>query len=326
MRHIVITSIFPPTEAVGAFARVDGWSGVMVGDRKTPPGWCADGVEYLSPEWQEQSAFSLAAEIPWNHYSRKMIGYLHAMASQAVAIADTDDDNVPYRHWGFPPAAGTFEVATSAPFYNVYSRYTSSRIWPRGYPLRFVRDCTAPKFARAEARVGIWQALADDEPDVDAIYRLTVGERVFFEDDEPIVLDEGTICPFNSQNTLFFAEAFPLLYLPTTVTFRFTDILRSLVAQPILWAAGLRLGFLGATVRQERNDHDSLHDFASEVPVYLHSQAAVAVVREAVSPARTIEVNLRAAYGALADASIVEHRELDALDAWIADLESLRAG
>jgi hypothetical protein len=45
-----------------------------------------------------------------------------------------------------------------------------------------------------------------------------------------------------------------------------------------------------------------------------------------VSPARTIEDNLRAAYGALADASIVEHRELDALDAWIADLESLRAG
>jgi hypothetical protein len=326
LRHIVITSIFPPTEAVGAFARVGGWSVVVVGDQKTPPGWRADGVEYLSPEWQEQSAFSLARVIPWNHYSRKMIGYLHAIASHAVAIADTDDDNIPYEHWGFPPAAGTFEVATASPFYNVYSRYTDARVWPRGYPLRFVRDRTAPKFVRAEARVGVWQALADGEPDVDAIYRLTVGEQVVFDDHEPIVLDEGTVCPFNSQNTLFFAEVFPLLYLPTTVTFRFTDILRSLVAQPILWAAGLRLGFLGATVRQERNDHELLDDFESEIPVYLHSQDAVAAIREAVSPARTIEDNLRAAYGALVDASIVEHRELDALAAWIADLDALREG
>ena len=37
------------------------------------------------------------------------------------------------------------------------------------------------------------------------------------------MLGSGTISPFNSQNTLFTRAVFPLLYLPTYVTFRFTD-------------------------------------------------------------------------------------------------------
>ena len=41
------------------------------------------------------------------------------------------------------------------------------------------------------------------------------------------------------------------MYLPTFVTFRFTDILRSYVAQPIMWNAGYRLGFTNATVTQK---------------------------------------------------------------------------
>ena len=58
-----------------------------------------------------------------------------------------------------------------------------------------------------------------------------------------MVLGTGTMSPFNTQNTLIRKELFALLYLPTYVTFRFTDILRGLVAQPIMWAAGYALGF-----------------------------------------------------------------------------------
>ncbi|HEX3807647.1 MAG TPA: STELLO glycosyltransferase family protein, partial [Gaiellaceae bacterium] len=144
-----------------------------------------------------------------------------------------------------------------------------------------------------------------------------------FDRREPVVLAPGTVCPFNSQNTLFFQQVFPLLYLPATVTFRFTDILRSLVAQPILWTAGLRLGFTNATVRQDRNEHDYVDDFESEVPMYLRGEEATEVAREAVAADETVGGNLRRVYEALVDASVVRETELDVLDAWLGDLETL---
>ena len=36
--------------------------------------------------------------------------------------------------------------------------------------------------------------------------------------------------PFNSQNTIWFKEIFPLLYLPVSCSMRATDIIRGLVA------------------------------------------------------------------------------------------------
>ena len=63
------------------------------------------------------------------------------------------------------------------------------------------------------------------DPDVDAVYRLTRKTPLFFDRAaEPVVLASDTWTPFNSQNTLFYREAFPLLYLPCHVSFRMTDI------------------------------------------------------------------------------------------------------
>ena len=39
---------------------------------------------------------------------------------------------------------------------------------------------------RGPSRVGVWQGLADGDPDVDAIYRLTVGEPLVCPEDGDI--------------------------------------------------------------------------------------------------------------------------------------------
>ena len=57
----------------------------------------------------------------------------------------------------------------------------------------------------------VQQYLADDDPDVDAIYRLLYKDPVRFEQCEPIVLQPGTGCPFNSQNTAFSGRGFSSL-------------------------------------------------------------------------------------------------------------------
>ena len=71
------------------------------------------------------------------------------------------------------------------------------------------------------------QGLANLDPDVDAIYRLTQPLDVHFKSDIPAVaLPRDVVCPWNSQNTLFAQDAFWGLLIPVTTTFRVCDIWR----------------------------------------------------------------------------------------------------
>ncbi len=295
---------------------------VVVGDRKTPADWSCPPAQYLGPD---ASTGALAAALPWNHYSRKMLGYLHAVRLGADVIYDTDDDNVPKSAWAVPSFEGEHECTPDdLGFVNVYASFTDQRIWPRGFPLSLIRDETRvvpdSTLRRQPVRVGVWQQLADGEPDVDALYRLVDGGDCHFRSRAPIVLGAGTVCPFNTQSTAIRRELFPLLYLPSTVTFRFTDILRGLVAQPIMWAAGYALGFTEATVVQERNPHNLLADFADEIPMYLHGADVPALVSRVIEPGASVADNLSRAYDALREAGLVQPAELPRLQAWLDEL------
>lgn len=326
--HIVITSIFAPGEAVRRFSRIKGHQLTVVGDLKTPKGWSHPGVRFIAASEQAGLSFRLNRHLPWNHYCRKMLGYLDAMREGATVIVDTDDDNIPYSNWKFPAFDGRqLTTEKNRGFINVYALYSDQHIWPRGLPLDLVlardRKALGGKLRQEQSRVGVWQSLANGDPDVDAIYRLTSNRPCRFKKRPPVVLGEGTVSPFNSQNTAFRREVFPLLYLPVTVTFRFTDILRGLIAQPILWAANLRLGFTTATVVQERNPHDYMKDFVSEIPCYLHARKIVELTRAAVKKSASICENLYQTYTVLRKASIVQAAELKSLEAWLHDVARL---
>lgn len=325
----VVTTIQAPTPALVRLAsRFDGRL-VVVGDRKTPSNWHHPGVEYLPP--QLEGPGPLATLLPWDHYGRKMLGYIRAVARGAQAIYDTDDDNEPTLAWDVVPFDGVFtRTPRNAGFVNIYRSFTDRRIWPRGLPLDAIANpgAVVPEASLVEAacRVGVWQLLVDGEPDVDAIYRLVDGEPCEFRKRNPIVLDYGTVCPFNSQATLVRAEIFALLYLPTTVTFRFTDILRGLVAQPIMWAAGYHLGFAPPTVVQVRNPHELMRDFADEVPMYLHASEVPDIVAHAIrGSGASCEENLLLAYRGLAAEGIVSDDEFPRLDRWLDELAMARS-
>ena len=323
-RHVVITSIFPPTAAVHAFARIPGHEVTVVGDRKTPAGWACDGVTFISVAQQNAGGYALAEGLPYDHYGRKMFGYLRAIEQGATVIIDSDDDNIPKAGWEFPDFDGVFEcLPGDLGFVNVYELYTEQKIWPRGLPLRYVnsRTLTGAPSRPEPARVGIWQGLADGDPDVDAIYRLTTNAPcVFRAAAPPYVLGRGTLTPWNSQNTAVRRELFALLYLPVFVSFRFTDILRGLVAQPILWRHGFRVGVLGATVTQERNPHDYMKDFESEVPMYLFADRITDIVGAAIGATGSVADHLFEAYAALHAAGIVQAAEMDGVSAWLKDV------
>jgi hypothetical protein len=325
---IVITSIFEPTEAVKAFAALPGYQLLVVGDLKTPEAWACEGADYFSPAAQRATGYQLASLLPNNHYARKMMGYLKAMEMGASVIIDTDDDNIPKHQWYFPPLEGAFDTLFEDEGYvNIYQLFTNQFIWPRGLPLWLItKNFELEKKLRKQYHsVGIWQGLADEDPDVDAIYRLTSNTPCYFRERPPVVLGKGTICPFNTQNTLIRRELFALLYLPTYVTFRFTDILRGLVAQPIMWLYGYKLGFTNATVVQKRNPHDYMKDFQSEIPMYQSGETITEMVTAAIKENETIETNLLLAYEALHAKNIVCEKEIVTLKAWLADIATIKA-
>ncbi|MDD4438653.1 MAG: DUF288 domain-containing protein, partial [Tissierellia bacterium] len=101
-KFIVITSIFNPTEAVFSFSKMEDYQLIVVGDKKTPKDWSCNNVDYISLKQQETSDFKLAQILPYNHYCRKMLGYLKAIKNDADYIVDTDDDNIPKDKWCFP--------------------------------------------------------------------------------------------------------------------------------------------------------------------------------------------------------------------------------
>lgn len=322
-KTIVITSIFNPTEAITKFASKVGYNLIVVGDKKTPKDWHCNGVDYISVEDQEVSGYNLVKVLPYNHYCRKMIGYIKAIKAGASFIVDTDDDNIPKDKWTFPEFDGEFDyIPDGKGFINIYQLYTEQKIWARGLPLRLINDQfnLGDEIHTKTCNIGVWQGLADEDPDVDAIYRLTSDTPCLFNEREPIVLGKGTLSPFNTQNTMIRKELFPLMYLPTYVTFRFTDILRGLIAQPIMWLYGYQLGFTNATVIQKRNPHDYMKDFMSEIPMYQNTEKVIELVLSSISGSKSIEANLYDAYTALLKDGIVCEKELTTLQAWLNDI------
>lgn len=326
MISVVITSINSPTKAVRKFSSLVDVKTIVVGDRKSPASYTLNEVDFLGIDDERNSQFLCSRSLPENHYCRKMLGYLVAVQNGSDVIIDTDDDNVPKSDFAIERFDGDYEVTKrDAGFINVYEHFTDSPIWPRGLPLDQILSSRGDKSfvtsKRRNIQVGVFQGLADGEPDVDAIYRLTDNRQVNFEDKQPIVLDGGTWSPFNSQNTAFRKELFQLLYLPTSVTFRFTDILRSFVAQPIMWNNGFHLGFSKASVVQERNPHNYFEDFLSEVPMYESTIKVAELVQSVVKPGQTIRESLELSYQALQNIGVVRREELNTLSNWLDDFE-----
>jgi hypothetical protein len=323
---IVITSINPPNRAMQMFAegaRDRGANFIVIGDTKSPADFSLDGADYYSVDQQIAAFSEFATLCPTRHYARKNVGYLIAMKQGAEVIIDTDDDNLPYdSFWEGRELRQEARSYGQAGWLNVYKLYSKENIWPRGLPLDEVLTAT-PELSDLpveELDAPIQQGLANENPDVDAVYRLVLPLPQNFEESEALALKPGAWCPFNSQNTTWFRQAFPLLYLPAYCSFRMTDIWRSFVAQRIAAVNGWPILFHKATVWQERNEHNLMRDFEDEVPGYLHN-AAIREMLEALplqSGEAAITENMRACYKKLVDAELIGAEELPLLEAWLA--------
>ena len=289
---------------------------MVVGDLKTPEVKESDNLVFLSVERQKELGFGFTEYCPFNHYSRKNIGFLYAMREGADVIFDMDDDNLPSSLWSNPSFTCNMRVKSDNKFINIYKHFTNQNIWPRGLPLDEI-DSGFTTMNSKPIALGVLQSMSDRAPDVDAIYRLTRGTDLFYFRQAPtICVPEGIWTPFNSQCSFWTKEAFSFLYLPATVRFRYTDILRGYLAQKLLWDRKLCVGFCNAYIAQDRNVHDLMVDFESELNLYLD-------IKKVVASIENITGGLESLYETLASAGLVDERELLAVSAWTKDVSKL---
>jgi len=279
-RWVVVTTINAPTEAVARLAALPGWRVVVVGDTKTPRDWAWPNVTYLSLDAQRALGLSTEPLLATRAYTRKNVGYLYAALHGAATVYETDDDNaltardVPLLPLGADGAAELLELAgTGASFLNHHAHFGQPSTWPRGLPLG-AAAAPLPAAARGARRApAVQQGLADGDPDVDAVFRLTrkpAARRIDFSFAQapPVALPRGAFAPWNAQNTVFTRDALWALVLPQSVEFRVCDIWRAYWATRLLWGIGARVAFVAPYVRQLRNAHDYQGDYESEAQIY----------------------------------------------------------
>jgi len=216
----VCTTIFSPSEAIMGVAAMEGWMVVVVGDKGSAEfNFTAPNLVYLKADEQQaitQPLGKFGDILPWQHFGRKNVGYLFAISHGAQIIWDFDDDNV--LKPGVVPAMPAEEATRTLQFsegtddclaYNVYPHFMLSAhlagmppAWPRGFPLDHIRKpCNYSLGPGGVSSIAVVQSLADNDPDVDGIFRLTRGVPFNFDANSrhTIIVPAGTLTPWNAQ-------------------------------------------------------------------------------------------------------------------------------
>ena len=287
-KWVVVTTINAPTDSIMKLTELpEPWKIVVIGDKKTKnEEWKrfdnSNKLIFLSVESQLKLNYKTTEYIPYNSYTRKNIGYLYAIEHGAKEIYETDDDNIfttfDQLYQNFNQSKVSYAENTITSMVNPYAYFGRPSVWPRGFRLNDIGldheklfYVTNPDFITSKPLV--FQGLANGDPDVDAIFRLTRANayypiRLDFYDMYPLLYFPGNYIPINSQNTRFLYQAFPALALPTTVAFRVCDIWRGFILERFIWGYNGTVLFHKPTVFQKRNVHDYYEDFLDEEDLY----------------------------------------------------------
>ena len=303
-RWAVCTTVHPPTQAILDFVQSQEWAIIIIGDQGMAP-FHVDGpytvfLNSSSQDQLKQEFKDLYELLPWRHFGRKNLGYLFAIMHGAELIWDFDDDNY-LKDGRFPriPEDGrgiyTVEINDVSAHQNCSSFNPLPLmggpthpvpVWPRGYPLNHIKKPCNHTLHRGGdlSTVAIFQSLADNEPDVDGVFRLTRPVPMYFEADSDskatLIMPPGLFSPFNAQATLITRPAFWSLLLPISVHGRVSDIWRSYIAQRLLWDVGHTIAFTAPMVKQLRNVHNPLADMKAEDDLYFKSLALLGLLAE----------------------------------------------
>ena len=296
-----------------------------------------DRAFYLPVEEQELWAGhhgffgSFVRSTPWNHFARKNLGYLFAILQKAEFIFDFDDDNyIKLGDDGFvlnilsddPVNVSVAMLGTNAFNHHPMMGATVNGSWARGFPLDLLQNnATYGTVAFKEdiplSQVGVIQFLADNNPDIDAIHRITKPLPMNFQSSSAVLVPKHSFAPYNAQATIHSKLAFWGLLLPGTVTGRVSDIWRSYFAQCIFADTELRLVFAPPKIHQFRNEHNNLGDLNAEQDLYNKAGELIAYLSSWTSSETRLAERFEHLYIGLYEHGYIELEDVTRAQFWL---------
>jgi len=362
-RWCVVTTIFEPSVALTSTAKLPGWCTVIVGDHKTPLNYLAraglqdmPSVVFLSAERQQREANerddrvgAFLRVVPFNHFARKNVGYLYAIAHGARYVFDFDDDNeLKSAHGGsgarLPPLREGEEVAVDLAVVQVRGRENTFNpypllgaevggSWPRGLPMDHVMVEGTQGSIHTDGvhsfptnRIGVLQSLADHDPDIDAVHRLTKRLPFSFRPEaasRALMVPLGVYSPYNAQATVHTADAMWAALLPKTVPGRVSDIWRGYFAERMFARVGLHVVFTPPRVTQNRNAHSYLADMDAESDLYFKAGKLVEFLSLWGDDSDTVQCSMERLWAALYERTYIELDDVLMAQRWLGALEAV---
>ena len=321
---IIITTINSyDNTSISKFLKYD-YDIIIIGDKKTNNSSYID-KQVIFIDINNNIYPQLNKILPINHYGRKNLGYMYAIEKGYDIIFDTDDDNYPLENFNDNIFLNnTKQTIIDGPkFPNIYSLFTNTHIWPRGFPLELINKkekIIQNSSNKKKKEIGIYQGIVNGDPDVDAIFRLTnqnYNTNITFDKNKLFIINKNIYVSGNTQTTFWTCkELFHLLYIPVTVSFRFCDILRMYIAQKCMWEYDKLLCYNSPIVYQIRNDHNLITDFISEYPCYTNITFIVDNIFEHIKLNGDIK-DLLIIYKELLKHNIVKDHEIIVLQEWL---------
>jgi hypothetical protein len=344
---IVVTTIFEPRWLQGyldnlrAHGRERDTSLYIIIDRKTPPTVAAAaqaavkaGYKVFCPTLDEQEAYLArcglpSGFVPWNTDNRRNIGFLMALESGCDMLVSIDDDNycLPDSDFIGEHAIVGATVAQSQraelvggnPWFNICELLQvrgGPTIHARGFPYSARRGEHAakqnPSSQDGARKIAINAGLWTDDPDVDALTRLSIAPFVEQDRGRSVILAPETWSPINTQNTALTREAITAYYyvrmgfaLQGLSIDRFGDILSGYFVQKCAKHLGQAVRLGTPTAAHHRTQHNLFKDL-------YHELAGVVLIEELLPWLQELKLSggdYATSYAALADAiaSRAEH-------------------
>jgi len=343
MKVVILTTIYVAEGLYKIKERCPGWVPIVAGDLKTPHDAnkqiCKEiGGLYLDPQTQMKLGFTHAAAVPWNCYARKNIAYLFALKEGAELFYTVDDDNVPLEDWAEHVRFGQQECTIISSESGWYDSYREAKtedgcsITPRGYPWWLIGKGQKYSTKKGVENIGVIAGFPLGSPDVDAMTRMVKNPTVVGYPAQDVVLDKGTMCPYDTQNTIIVRELMPanMLWSQSCIEpysyglMRFDDIIPGYIGQVIAWKYGYRVRHGRPFTFQKRNPHNNLSDLRAEIEGMRFQQQLIKTLLEVKLTGACPAEDFRLAVYALLDAIVELPRCMRTyVDTWVSDLASL---
>ena len=319
---VIITTINKPTETILKHINNKEYDVIIVGDNKTPDDYKNLDCIYLDIPSQKKLFPALSELLPYNHYCRKNLGYLYAIKKNYKIIYETDDDNIPYDNFDNILQYKNIQIITeqNSVWINIFKYFTyNAYIWPRGFPLSLLKNQPNFLIQCTDKTPSIINGLVENDPDVDALFRIVCSHQdsIKWEKDKCVLIDNKNVCVFNTQNTFWLnQELFICLLIPSSVSFRYCDILRGIINNIILKKTNNYMMYSSPNVVQDRNEHDLIGDFKSEYQMYIHNENILNFIENNIENITSVKQLLFLIYNNLLVNNVIIQKDIDILNKW----------